>query len=219
MPHSLLSTWSWGWWGWWHLRAHARLDVRDRVMTPQLGAIVTSARHDFHTELLQRDAELATLAARTKELQIQAEVLQRDLRDLLVVDEQRDAFYGEEDLLKRRTGEGRLEEDVVRRRRRREADREAVERLQRITAVRSKLNAAQAELDAVPARAEEIERRFDDRCGVINERAGMYMAIYWRTLVRHHPARAQLNRLYDPLQTPLRDWMSEQNMSQARSRA
>jgi hypothetical protein len=45
---------------------------------------------------------------------------------------------------------------------------------------------------------------------MIEERAGHHMSIYWQTLVRYHPDRDRLNRLWAPVPTPMQQWLLEQ---------
>ena len=185
------------------------LETEGPVMTGQLVALESAARHDFHIEKERRDLEIAKLSEREQELEHKIVAIGVQLQEVREA-EREDLRPQQPSPEFRRTGESSLDITVVQSRRRREWAQEATERQVQLRVLETRLAAAESELEAIPHEIAQRRAGCLDRCAMIDQRAMEYMGYYWRALARNHPDRDRLSLLASPLPTPLSSWLAEQ---------
>ena len=198
------------WWSlWWQGRTDARRGLPQlpssagpQLVLPQVEAIRRQALESCEQERIALAEDLAVLDQRSVRAAHRVQLLERKIttaeRELLVLEDQAPA----ED--ERRRGEDDLEPWVVALRRRREQTRRVAAAKAGLEALRTRLQKAEREVEAVEERRTDRRERSAVQVQRTVAHAERRMSLYWRALLRRHPARAELNDRWHlpPVSTP-----------------
>lgn len=159
--------------------------------TPQLLALEAAARHDYNVEVDHHYRDVLALMTRQNDAEQRSVTTRQAAADAEATAKGQWATY-DQDLDQRLAGEGNLSLTLVRQRRRKELERARSRCFEPEAAARRAVAAVDAELASLAQERIALDERLPSRCQAVEEHYRHQTAVYWRTLVRHHPSGSRL---------------------------